>query len=124
MIIALSLVGVTLLIVAGLYAAGVDFPGLIRRSTVARAIHDFLYDRWYINSIYYIVIVGGFAALASLLAIVDLGIDLFYHFAIPVLFALGAAGLRALHRGRTDYYMMLYLYFATALLLFLYLAWG
>lgn len=123
-IIALSLVGVTLLIVAGLYAAGVDFPGLIRRSTVARAIHDFLYDRWYINSIYYIVIVGGFAALASLLAIVDLGIDLFYHFAIPVLFALGAAGLRALHRGRTDYYMMLYLYFATALLLFLYLAWG
>lgn len=121
----LGLVAASIVIVATLYlVVKVDFPGLIKRSALARAVHDFLYDRWYINSIYYIVIVGGFAALASAVAIVDFGIDIFYHFAIPIVFAAGAAALRTLHRGRTDYYMMLYLYFAAIVLLFLYLAWG
>lgn len=121
----LGLALASILIVAGLYLVWrVDFPSLIERSTLTRIIHDFLYDRWYINSIYYIVIVGGFAVFASLLAIIDFGIDMFYHFAIPVAFAAGAAGLRALHRGKTDYYMLLYLYFAATILLFVYLAWG
>ena len=102
----------------------VDFPRLIREKTWARVLHDFLYDRWYINSIYYWIFVSGFAGVAYLLSIVDFGIDAFYHYAIPVLFALGAAGLRALHRGRSNYYMMLYIYFAATLLLFIYLAWG
>ncbi len=121
----LGLVLLSMLIVAGLYlVVKVDFPGLIQRNALAKAIHDFLYDRWYINSIIYIVIVGGFAALSTAAYTVDLGIDALYHIAIPAVFALGAAGLRALHRGRTDYYLTLYIYFAAILLLFIFLAWG
>ncbi len=106
------------------YPLKVDFPSLIKKSRSAKLLHDFLYDRWYINSIYYWIFVAGFGGLAYLLGTLDLGIDIFYHYALPVLFALGAAGLRTLHRGRTNYYMMLYIYFAATLLLFVYLAWG
>ncbi len=102
----------------------VDFRALIRERTWARVIHDFLFDRWYINSIYYWIFVAGFAGFSYLLGVLDFGIDVFYHYAIPALFALGAGGLRALHRGKTNYYMMLYIYFAATLLLFIYLAWG
>ncbi|MCE4624484.1 MAG: NADH-quinone oxidoreductase subunit L [Desulfurococcales archaeon] len=101
-----------------------DFDRILQTSKTARVIHDFLFDRWYINSIIYILIVGGFAGFSMFLAGVDHVIDLAYHAAIPALFALGAAGLRALHRGRSDYYLMLYVYFASVLLLFLYIAWG
>ena len=101
----------------------VDFESLIQKSAAARAIHGFLYDRWYINSIIYIIIVGGFAGLSIILAGINHIIDLAYHAAIPALFALGAAGLRVLHRGRSDYYLMLYIYFASIIMLFVYLAW-
>ncbi|MCE4600719.1 MAG: NADH-quinone oxidoreductase subunit L [Desulfurococcales archaeon] len=121
----LSLVFASIIIVWALYVPlKVDFRRLIAEAGWARILHDFLYDRWYINSIYYIVIVGGFSALAYLLGVVDFGIDMLYHYAIPVLFILGASALRALHRGKTNYYMMLYVYFAALILLFVYLAWG
>lgn len=120
----LGWIGLNLAIVYLLYMVWkVDFVKIIRENVTARRIHDFLYDRWYINSIIYIVIVGGFAGLSIILGGIDHIIDLAYHAAIPVLFALGAAGLRALHRGRSDYYLMLYIYFASTLMLFLYLAW-
>ena len=120
----LGWIGLNLAVVYLLYMVWkVDFVRIIRENAAARRIHDFLYDRWYINSIIYIVIVGGFAGLSIILAGVDHIIDLVYHTAIPILFALGAAGLRALHRGRSDYYLMLYLYFASILMLFIYLAW-
>jgi len=112
-------------VVAALYmVVKVDFPRLVRENSVARAIYNFLYDRWYINPIIYIVIVGGFAGLSMAAAWLDAGIDALYHWALPAVFALGAAALRALHRGRTDYYLMLYVYFAALALLIIYLVWG
>ncbi len=120
----LGWVGLSIIIVAALYLAWkVDFDSLLSKNTTARIIHDFLFDRWYINSLIYIFIVGGFAGISIFLAGVDHIIDLAYHSAIPILFALGAAGLRALHRGRSDYYLLLYLSFASTIMLYLYLAW-
>ncbi|MEB3773677.1 MAG: NADH-quinone oxidoreductase subunit L [Desulfurococcales archaeon] len=119
-----GLVAVSLVVVAFLYmVARVDFRGLIARSGVARAIHDFLYDRWYINSIYYIIFVGGFAYIALSLYYVDGIIDLIYHGVLPAIGVLGAGALRVLHRGRTDYYLTLYIYFASLALLLVYLYW-
>jgi len=122
---ALGLVLVSAGIVALLYLIlKVDFPRIIETNSIARAIHDFLYDRWYINSIIYIVIVGGFSMLSLVALNIDIGIDVLYHMALPAAFAMGAAALRALHRGRSDYYLMLYVYFAALLLLILFLIWG
>ena len=112
-------------IVAVLYLVlKVDFPSIVQSNSAARAIYNFLYDRWYINSIIYIVIVGGFSWISLVALNIDIGIDALYHMAIPGVFALGAAGLRALHRGRSDYYLMLYVYFAALLLLFIFVVWG
>ncbi|MCE4602488.1 MAG: NADH-quinone oxidoreductase subunit L [Desulfurococcales archaeon] len=122
--IVIGLVLASMGVVGFLYmAARVDFMGIVSRSTAARMIHDFLYDRWYINSIYYIVFVGGFTYIMLSLQLVDSLIDLLYHSAIPLLAALGAAALRTLHRGRTDYYLTLYIYFASLALLLIYLYW-
>ncbi len=121
----LAWVGISFAAVAYLYmVARVNFDAILERSPVARAIHDFLFDRWYINAIIYIVIVGGFAGLSMILAGFNNLLDLAYHAAIPALFALGAAALRTLHRGKTNYYLMLYVYFASLILLFIYIAWG
>ncbi len=57
----------------------------IRQSEPLSAIQDFLYDRWYINSIYYRVIVGGFAWLSrnGFRWFDSLVIDGFYHRLLP-----------------------------------------
>ena len=124
-IMTLGWVAVNFIAVAAIYLAlKVDFDSILEKNTIARAIHDFLFDRWYINALIYIVIVGGFAGLSMILAGIDHVIDLAYHAAIPAVFALGAAGLRALHRGKTDYYLMLYMYFVSIILLVLYIIWG
>jgi len=121
----LTWVGVNLAVVWYLYVpAKIDFDRILERNTIARAIHDFLFDRWYINSLIYIFIVGGFAGLSLILAGFNNILDIAYHMALPALFVLTAAGIRSLHRGKTDYYLMLYLYFAALVLLYLYIAWG
>ncbi|MEB3779804.1 MAG: NADH-quinone oxidoreductase subunit L [Desulfurococcales archaeon] len=104
--------------------ARVDFRDLIERNTLARYLHDFLFDRWYINSIYYIVIVGSFSYAAYAMYVLDGIIDAIYHAGVPMLGALGAMALRVLHRGRTDYYLAMYAYFISLALLLLYLFWG
>jgi len=122
---ALGIVLLSAGIVAVLYLVlKVDFPRIVETNSLARAIYNFLYDRWYINSIIYIVIVGGFSMLSLVALNIDIGIDALYHMALPAVFAMGAAALRALHRGRSDYYLMLYVYFAALLLLILFLIWG
>ncbi len=121
---AIGFVLASIAVVAGLYmVARVDFPRIVRENAAARAIYNFLYDRWYINSIIYIIVVGGFAGLSIILAGIDIGIDALYHMVVPGLFVLGAGALRALHRGRSDYYLMLYAYFAALVMLFIFLLW-
>lgn len=60
----------------------------VKNSRALTTIHSFLYDRWYINSIYYRVIVSGFRGLSSMVSkYLDTGlIDQFYHKAIPRFF--------------------------------------
>jgi len=106
------------LAVAYIYlVARIDFRRLIRENALAAAIHGFLYDRMYINPIIYLVIVGGFAYLATVFYTVDTAIDAIYHVGLPALGIIGAAVLRRLHRGRTDYIVALYSIGAAALLL-------
>lgn len=57
----------------------------LRERYWGKVLHDFLYDRWYINSIYYIIIVGGLAWLSRVIFkyFDTLIIDGFYHRFIP-----------------------------------------
>ncbi len=106
------------LIAAYVYlVARVDFRRLIRENSAAAAIHGFLYDRMYINPVIYIVVVGGFAYIAAVLHLVDSAIDALYHVGVPALGIIGAAALRRLHRGRTDYIVALYSIGAAAVML-------
>ena len=70
------------------------------------------------------MIVGGFAGLTLIAHGIDTFIDFIYHAGIPAVFIAGAAALRSLHRGRSDYYLALYVYFAAMVLLIIYLVWG
>ncbi|MCE4617427.1 MAG: NADH-quinone oxidoreductase subunit L [Desulfurococcales archaeon] len=101
-----------------------DFVGLLQKSTTARILHDFLYDRWYINALIYIFIVGGFAGLVEIMGWINGVIDAFYHVAIPVVLIAGSQAFRGLHRGRTDLYLTFYAYFIGVALLVLYFLWG
>ncbi len=112
-------------VVALLYlVARVDFRRIVESSRPARVLHDFLFDRWYINSIIYIVVVGGFAGWVAAAAAVDAAVDWFYHAGLVSAFAAASMAFRRLHRGRPDYYLALYVYMIGLVLLFAYLAWG
>jgi len=78
---------------------------LAEREPLFRAIHNFLYDRWYINSVYYIVIVGGFRKLSSTLyrAWDRSVVDYLYHNAIPAFFSKLSSGAKAWDRSVVDY---------------------
>lgn len=81
----LVLVGLTIATV-GYYSGRVDFWKKISSSPTLTGIHKFLYDRWFINSIYYWVFVRGGAWFSkSIFKWFDtLVIDGFYHRFIPV----------------------------------------
>ncbi len=86
----------------------VDFRGILARSTVARKIHDFLYDRWYINSIYYLSILGFFKMLVRLLGgVIDVAIDAVYHKLLPFIGGIISTGIRRLHTGLLPFYISL-----------------
>ncbi len=103
--------------------ANVNFRAILARSALAKATYDFLFDRWYINAIIYILLVYGFAGFAAALAGVDFGIDWFYHVGLLAFFGASSFALRALHRGRPDYILSMYLYMAGIVLLLAYLFW-
>ncbi|MEB3773070.1 MAG: NADH-quinone oxidoreductase subunit L [Desulfurococcales archaeon] len=113
------------LLVPALYLVmKVDFVSILKTSKTARILHDFLYDRWYINALIYIIIVGGFIGAIDLLGYVDGFIDAFYHIGIPIAFILISKGFRSMHKGRPDLYLAYYAYGIGLLLLMLYLIWG
>ncbi len=113
------------LLVPALYLVmKVDFVSILKTSKTARILHDFLYDRWYINAVIYIIIVGGFIGAIDLLGYVDGFIDAFYHIGIPIAFILVSKGFRSMHKGRPDLYLAYYAYGIGLLLLMLYLIWG
>ncbi len=123
--IVIALSGGSLVAVGAVYLVlRYDFRSLLERNSLARIVHDFLFDRWYINSIYYIVVVGMFAAAIQGLVVVDSLVDLFYHSLLPGLAGIAGLGMRATHRGRTDYYLALYLFFTAIFLFLVYALWG
>ena len=99
----------------------VNFPALLGRGGIYAALYNFLYDRWYINPLIYLGFVNGGNKLTSSVEGVDNKIDLLYHSFTPLTGVLSAWSLRALHRGRTDYYLTLYL-LSALIVLFLVLA--
>jgi len=78
----------------------------IGKSGVLPALHSFLYDRWFINSAYYRVIVGGFAAASrGLDAVEHGGFDKFYHSLLPSTFSLASVKLRRVQTGVISKYL-------------------
>jgi len=94
----LSLVGFGIVLVYYIYEYKKMKPyKLVEGRPLLKALHGFLYDRWYINSIYYIVFVKGFGKLSSsVYALWDRAvIDYLYHSAVPTFFSELSAGLKA-----------------------------
>jgi len=88
--------------------ARVDFRGLLERSSIARAVNNFLYDRWYINSIYYIVIVGFFKqAVKAVGGVVNNAVDKFYHSILAGAGERFSRAVRRIQRGVPTMYVSL-----------------
>jgi NADH-quinone oxidoreductase subunit L len=66
----------------------IDTSSILKRSSIARLIHGLLYDRYYINPIYYKVLVNGFreVSLMTFKWFDKLVIDDLYHKLIPLVF--------------------------------------
>ena len=104
----LALIALSSLAVIYIYLRGVNVYSLAERGVLS-SLYNFLYDRWYVNPVIYAVFLGGGTRVSSYMRDADLGIDSFYHSLTPDIASRGAWLLRALHRGRTEYYIALYL---------------
>ncbi|MGC9072138.1 MAG: NADH-quinone oxidoreductase subunit L [Acidilobus sp.] len=118
-----ALVIIEIVLVALVYLRRHYLVDLLQRSSVLKALHDFLFNRWYVNSAIYYLFLDSFAGLSWLLNVVNRAIDLFYHLVLPKAGELASAGLRALFRGRTDYILTLYLFMLVVLSLIMALVW-
>ena len=69
-------------------------------------LHSFLYDRWFINSIYYRAIVGSFSGLARAAELVERGgFDAFYNYTVPSAFGALSVRLRRIQGGPISKYV-------------------
>jgi NADH-quinone oxidoreductase subunit L len=109
--------------VALLYLRRHSLVYLLERSSALRAIHSFLFNRWYVNSAIYYLFLDSFAGLSWLLNVINRAIDLFYHYVLPKAGELTSRGLRALFRGRTDYILTLYLFMLVVVGILIFMAW-
>jgi len=109
--------------VALLYLRRHSLVYLLERSSALRAIHSFLFNRWYVNSAIYYLFLDSFAGLSWLLNVINRAIDLFYHYVLPKAGELTSRGLRALFRGRTDYILTLYLFMLVVVGILIFVAW-
>lgn len=113
------LVFVALVAVMLLYmVVKVDFREVLARSRAARLLHDFLYDRWYANSLYYLTIVEGFKRLVRLCGdVIDAVVDKLYHVALPSAGNSLSTYVRRRHVGLIPVYVAL-MVAGTALILY------
>ena len=85
----LGIVSLSIIVALSLYLTegGLSRISSMRNSSLGKVIHDFLYDRWYINALYYKAIVESFSWLSrNVFKYFDsLIIDGFYHILIPKL---------------------------------------
>ncbi|MCS7107062.1 MAG: NADH-quinone oxidoreductase subunit L [Acidilobaceae archaeon] len=117
---ALAVVALVLLsalaVFSAYYVLKVRFSELIVTAPWS-TIYNFLFDRWYLNSILYWLFKNNGLRVANFASDVDEGVDFTYHSGLPSIGSLAANALRSLHRGATDYYMALYLASIVALVL-------
>ncbi|MEN2999599.1 MAG: NADH-quinone oxidoreductase subunit L [Acidilobaceae archaeon] len=117
---ALAVVALVLLsaltVFAAYYVLKIKFSELVATAPWS-SIYNFLFDRWYLNSLMYWLFRNNGWRVANLSAAMDEGVDLTYHSSLPATASWFANSLRSLHRGATDYYMALYLASMIALLL-------
>jgi NADH-quinone oxidoreductase subunit L len=78
-------IGIMIALSSYLTEEGRRVAASISKNELGRTIYNFLYDRWYINAIYYKLIVRGFSLLSTgIFRYFDsLVIDGFYHYFIP-----------------------------------------
>jgi NADH-quinone oxidoreductase subunit L len=106
----------------------------IKGSATLRGLHNFLYDRWYINSVYYLTILDGFRHLSNIAGkwfdyfIIDnlyhkaipaitiasvkvssifeyMGVDRLYHTTIPTIFNSFSMSVRRIQTGNLSKYL-------------------
>jgi len=110
---------VVVVAVAILYSILGARPYALAQKAPFDKLYNFLYDRWYGNPIIYMVFLGGGVRATGFLKEADMGVDHFYHSLTPKAGSLGAWILRSLHRGRTEYYITLYLISVAVIILVL-----
>ncbi len=73
-----------------------------------KTLHDFLYDRWDINSVLYVVFVDGFSGLINYVGryFEDLVIDGFYHRYLTVFADRLSRALRTIQFGLMNFYLV------------------
>ncbi len=109
-----------------IYLLGVKVWPLIERRAVLRAIHSFLYDRWYVNALIYRILVypGSWLAL-TLYRWFERAIDWFYHVGIPAATFTTGEGARSAHTGSLSLYLAyMVIGIVVALVVGLYVAGG
>lgn len=97
--------------------------GYLAGSTVLRGLHSFLYDRWYYNSILYMIFVEGFSGLIRVLGsyVESMGIDGFYHRVLARFGSLISRGLRSIQIGFVNMYLIAII---IGILILILVGWG
>ncbi|MEM0491073.1 MAG: NADH-quinone oxidoreductase subunit L [Acidilobaceae archaeon] len=99
------------------YVIKLNFSELIAKNRLSRVIYDFLYDRWLINPAIYAIFKNGGLRVANTALDIDESIDYTYHNLTPSIGSIMANYIRGVHRGRTDYYITLYIVSAVLIIL-------
>jgi len=118
-----TLIVIDFIIIALLYYRRYNFMGLLERSSALRAIHTFLFDRWFINSGLYYLFLYPFMGLSWISNVINIAIDLFYHRVLVKAGELTSLGLRTFFRGRTDYLIAIYIAMVSIVMLLIYFGW-
>ncbi len=152
--ISVSLAALGIVVAIYFYAKGKPFPyEQMKENPLLQGLHKFLYDRWFINSIYYRTILDGFKAMsmglgkwfdtfivdnfyhkvipAITLASIKLssvleyaGLDVLYHAAIPDAFARMSVWLRRRHLIDLPRYLTVFMLGVSALFVVYMVLWG
>jgi NADH-quinone oxidoreductase subunit L len=84
------------------------YPVILSKAPSLEFLHRFLYDRWFINSIYYIVFVDSFTELYKTLGryFEHLVIDNFYHSILTRFASVVSRGFRSIQIGFINIYLI------------------
>jgi len=137
--VSVSLATLGVVMAAFLYTKNTSFPyELIKQASLLRGLHVFLYDRWFLNPVYYYAFVDGLKGFSNILGkwfdtfIIDnlyhkaipaltmtfvkfssvfeyVGLDPLYHIAIPDAFTSMSRWMRRQHIGNLSRYLTVFI---------------